>query len=219
MAVVSLVVVVDLKEGLGKNNQLLCHLPADLSHFKTVTWGKSIIMGRNTFSSIGKPLPGRRNIVLSRKEQVIAGVEVFATLADALEAAQQPRGLQQQITIQEPLIRHCVTPSPRSRGEGKMKGSYLEATGADDEVMVIGGGQVFQEALPYASRIYLTRIEHQFDADAFFPKLDDKEWKCVKKVHRLLDENNPYDLWFCEFERVDKTRLYEIFKNAHNKID
>src|SRR3990167_10114272 len=119
MAVVSLVVVVDLKEGLGKNNQLLCHLPDDLSHFKTVTWGKSIIMGRNTFSSIGKPLPGRRNIVLSRKEQVIAGVEVFATLADALEAAQQPRGLQQQITIQEPPTPPPAAPPPPPPGGGK----------------------------------------------------------------------------------------------------
>ena|SRR3990167_2958534 len=161
MAVVSLVVVVDLKNGLGKNNQLLCHLPADLEHFKAVTWGKPIIMGRNTFLSIGKPLPGRRNIVLSRKAAAIAGVEVFSALSDA-----------------------------------------LEATAADDEVMVIGGGQVFQEALPDASRIYLTRIEHQFDADVFFPKLDEKLWVSVRQVHRLPDENNPYALWFCEYERV-----------------
>lgn len=161
MAVVSIVVVVDQNYGLGKNNQLLCHLPADLQHFKTLTWGKPIIMGSKTFLSIGKPLPGRRNIVLSRKEQVIPGVEMMSSLARA-----------------------------------------LQATAADDEVMVIGGGQVFQEALPYASRIYLTRIEHQFDADVFFPKLDEKDWKCVRQVHRPSDEFNPYSLWFCEFERV-----------------
>ena len=154
-------VVVDQNYGLGKNNQLLCHLPADLKHFKTLTWGKPIVMGNQTFLSIGKPLPGRRNLVLSRKELTIPGVEVIPSLAAALEA-----------TAQEP------------------------------EVMIIGGGQVFQEALPYATRIYLTLIEHQFDADVFFPRLDDAIWSCVSKVQRLPDENNPYALWFCEFQRI-----------------
>ena len=118
-------------------------------------------MGNQTFLSIGKPLPGRRNLVLSRKELTIPGVEVIPSLAAALEA-----------TAQEP------------------------------EVMIIGGGQVFQEALPYATRIYLTLIEHQFDADVFFPRLDDAIWSCVSKVQRLPDENNPYALWFCEFQRI-----------------
>ncbi len=163
MARVSCVVVVDQNYGVGKNNQLLCHLPADLKHFKALTWGKPIIMGSNTFYSIGRPLPGRRNIVLSRKEQSIEGVEVMSSLPKA-----------------------------------------LHETASDEEVMVIGGAQVFQEALPYASRIYLTLIEHHFaDADVFFPRLDGNVWHCVSQVHQLPDESNLYALWFCEFERVN----------------
>ena len=163
MAIVSCVVVVDQKNGLGQNKQLLCHLPADLKYFKTLTWGKPVIMGRKTFSSIGKPLPGRRNLVLSRQEQHIPGVEVMSSLATA-----------------------------------------LQVTAMDEEVMIIGGAQVFQAALPYASRIYLTLIEHQFDADVFFPKLNEKQWQCEHKSYRPPDDLNPYALWFCVYERADK---------------
>ena len=161
MAIVSLIAAVDQKYGLGKNNALLCHLPIDMQHFKAKTWGKPVIMGRKTFESIGKALPGRRNIVLSRNQRVIPGVEIFSSLTDA-----------------------------------------LHETIAEDEVMIIGGAGVYQEALPHASRIYLTEIEHQFDADAFFPKLEEKSWRCVDRMHRLADEKNPYGVYFCVFERV-----------------
>lgn len=161
MANVSCVVIVDQNYGMGKNNQLLCHLPADLQHFKKLTWGKPIIMGRNTFVSIGKPLPGRRNIVLSRNAQVIPGVDVQLSLTQA-----------------------------------------LQETAADDEVMIIGGAEVFQEALSVASKVYLTLIEHQFDADVFFPRLDEKYWHCINKTYRMADAQNPYSLWFCEFVRI-----------------
>jgi dihydrofolate reductase len=82
---ISLIAAVDEQFGLGNNNSLLCHLPADLQHFKTVTFGKPIIMGRKTFDSIGKPLPGRRNIVLSHKPLVIEGATVLNSLGAALE--------------------------------------------------------------------------------------------------------------------------------------
>ena len=85
---ISLIAAVDEQLGLGKNNSLLCHLPADLQHFKTATFGKPIIMGRKTFDSIGKPLPGRMNIVLSQKALVIEGVTVVSSLAAALELTQ-----------------------------------------------------------------------------------------------------------------------------------
>ncbi|HHF7345679.1 TPA: dihydrofolate reductase [Legionella feeleii] len=84
MTIISLVAAVDENRGLGKDNQLLCHLPADLKHFKTLTMGKPIIMGRNTYDSIGKPLPGRLNIILSRKKLSLEGVEVVDSLAKAL---------------------------------------------------------------------------------------------------------------------------------------
>jgi dihydrofolate reductase len=78
----SLVAVVDEQMGLGKNNALLCHLPADLLHFKTLTWGKPIIMGRKTYESIGKPLPGRKNIVISHHEINQSGI-IWAPSLDA----------------------------------------------------------------------------------------------------------------------------------------
>lgn len=84
MSKISLVAIVDEENGLGKENQLLCHLPADLQHFKSLTMGKPIIMGRKTYESIGKPLPGRINIVLSSKEKTIEGVSLVKSVPDAL---------------------------------------------------------------------------------------------------------------------------------------
>lgn len=88
MTIISLIAVVDENRGLGKDNTLLCHLPADLKHFKHVTLGKPVIMGRKTFDSIGKVLPGRLNIVLSKQEISIEGVTVVNSLNQALELVQ-----------------------------------------------------------------------------------------------------------------------------------
>lgn len=84
MSIISIIAAIDEHRGLGFNNQLLCHLPADLQHFKAITMGKPIIMGRKTFESIGKPLPGRLNIILSHRNLTIEGVEVFNSLETAL---------------------------------------------------------------------------------------------------------------------------------------
>lgn len=89
MPKICLVAAVDENLGLGQNNQLLCHLPADLKHFKEITLGKPIIMGKNTFLSIGKPLPGRQNIVISRLLEPTPGLEITPTLEDALKLANQ----------------------------------------------------------------------------------------------------------------------------------
>ena len=118
-------------------------------------------MGHTTYTAIGKPLPGRRNIVLSRKGLTVPavdGVEVISSLEEA-----------------------------------------LLATALDVEVMIIGGSQVYQAALPHAARIYLTQIEHQFEADVFFPAIDEQLWRCVSKVCREPDEQNPYRLCFLEY--------------------
>ena len=84
MTKISLIAAIDEKNGLGKNNKLLCYLPADLQHFKSITMGKPVIMGRKTYDSIGRPLPGRQNIVLSRHTTAIEGVQVVDTLEKAL---------------------------------------------------------------------------------------------------------------------------------------
>jgi dihydrofolate reductase len=174
MTRVSLIAIVDQQNGLGKDNQLLCHLPADLAHFKALTLGKPIIMGRKTFESLGKPLPGRRNIVLSRHHLEFDGVEV----CDSIQAAMKL--ISTKVVFEEKLT---------------------------EEVMVIGGAQVYQDALALADRIYLTRIEYQFIADVFFPQLDERSWQCVSQTYRAPDEKNPYALSFCQYERVLQEKI------------
>lgn len=160
MPVVSLVAAVDENFGLGKNNQLLCHLPADLSHFKKVTMSKPIIMGRKTYESIGRPLPGRLNIVLSRNTTRIDGVEIAASLTHAFELA-----------------------------------------GEVEEIMIIGGAELFNQSLNLANRIYLTIIHNQFEADVYFPSFEVSEWNCIQSDERPADEKNPYSMTFLCYER------------------
>lgn len=157
---ISLIAAIDETGGLGFNNQLLCHLPADLQHFKSITMGKPIIMGRKTFVSIGRPLPGRLNIVLSRSLSTIDGVVV----CDSLENA-------------------------------------MEQTKDFSEIMIIGGAELFTAAMNKASRLYITRIHHQFTADVFFPEIDSSIWHCQDKQFRQHDEKNKFDMTFYIYER------------------
>lgn len=156
----SLIVAVDEAWGMGHNNRLLCHLPADLKHFKQHTLGKPIIMGRKTFDSIGRALPERLNIVLSTQGLAIEGVTVVSSLQEALA---------------------LVEDAP--------------------EIMIIGGAHLFEQTLPLAHRIYLTRIHHRFDADVFFPEIDPSIWRLAVQSHKNHDEKNPYDMSFYQYER------------------
>ncbi len=160
MSKISLIVAVDEKGGIGFQNALLCHLPADLKHFKSITYGKPIIMGYRTFVSIGKPLPGRLNIVLTRQDRQIEGVEIVHSLQQALSLASSAA-----------------------------------------EVIIIGGANVFEESLPLANRIYLTKIHHHFEADAYFPELDLSTWRRERLGAHKKDEKNAFDMTFFQFER------------------
>lgn len=157
MAKISLIAAVDNNGGLGFNNKLLCHLPADLQHFKIITLGKPIIMGRKTFLSIGRPLPGRQNIVISKEMQAQEGVEVARSIPEAIALAE---------------------------------------TQGVDEIMIIGGAQLFQETMSIAETVYLTRIHHSFQADVFFPVLLEAQWHCTEAIFRIKDEKNIYDITF-----------------------
>lgn len=159
---ISLIVAVDSKNGIGKNNQLPWHLPADLLHFKKITTGFSIIMGRKTFDSIGKPLPNRRNIVISRQQNLeINGVEV----CDSIESA----------------LLLCKN---------------------EEEVFIIGGAQIFEQSLTIANTLYLTVIDHDFNADTFFPELDKNLWKESSNETHEPDEKNIYSYDFKKFEKI-----------------
>lgn len=133
---ISLIAAMAKNRIIGQNGKMPWHIPAELKHFKQLTMGKPIIMGRNTFESIGKPLPGRRNLVVSRSWAMSgdgpAGVEIFGGLEAALQAA---------------------------------------STAMIDEVMVIGGGTIYAEAILRADAIYLTVIQKDFDGDVSFPEI------------------------------------------------
>lgn len=160
MPVISLIAAIDEANGLGINNQLLAHIPADLRHFKEITFGKPIIMGRKTYDSIGKPLPGRKNIVLSHNQLVIPGVIVVQSIEEALKEAQDTK-----------------------------------------EIMIIGGSGLFEQTLPIADKLYITRIHHQFEADTFFPYIDTELWQATEQRVKTKDDSTPYDLSFQVYER------------------
>lgn len=131
---ISLIVAASDNDVIGIRGELPWHLPADLKRFKQLTMGKPIVMGRLTHESIGRPLPGRRNVILTRNGNYRSpGCERVSSVDDVLAFA-------------------------------------------DEEVMVIGGGDVYAQFLPHAQRIYLTRVHVCIDGDAFFPQLEAGAW-------------------------------------------
>ncbi|SDS75751.1 dihydrofolate reductase [Halopseudomonas litoralis] len=147
---------------IGLDNHMPWHLPADLKHFKQTTLGKPIIMGRKTWDSLGRPLPGRLNLVVSRQADLqLEGAEVFANLEEAVARADE----------------------------------WAHDQGVE-EVILIGGGQLYAEALPLASRIYLTRIDLAVQGDAFFPEFTG--WQLLESEAHAAGETTPayvFETW------------------------
>jgi dihydrofolate reductase len=165
--IVSLIVAVAQNGVIGRDNQLPWHLPEDLKYFKRVTMGKPVVMGRKTFESIGKPLPGRTNIVITRNSGYTAdGVKVVHTLKEALAL--------------------CKT---------------LPTADDSNELMVIGGGEIFSESLLLADKLYLTRIHAEVVGDAYFPAFDEELWTETAAEHFSADDTNPYSYSFLVLER------------------
>lgn len=159
--IVTLIVAVAEHGVIGQGNALPWHLPGDLQRFKALTLGKPIIMGRKTFDSIGRPLPGRSNIVISRQPELrLPGCVVVASLPAALTAA-----------------------------------------GTADEVMIIGGAEIYRQALPLAQRIYLTRVHAAIPGDAVFPALDAAQWRELVREDYSADERHAYAYSFVTLER------------------
>jgi dihydrofolate reductase len=162
MTILSMIVAHANNRVIGKNNDMPWHLPADLAYFKKTTLGKPIIMGRKTYQSIGRPLPGRKNIVISRDNNFQAeGVEVVNSVDAALA---------------------LVVDSA--------------------EVMVIGGGAIYQHCLAAAQRLYITHINADIDGDTHFPEYDLTVWQKVASDIRPSDEKNPYQLNFSVYEKI-----------------
>ncbi|MGB0733233.1 MAG: type 3 dihydrofolate reductase [Pontibacterium sp.] len=153
---------------IGVNNALPWYLPEDLKYFKRVTMAKPIIMGRKTYESIGKPLPGRTNIVVSRSGDFAPeGVVVVNSLEAAIEQAE------------------CL----------------CEIQGIE-EAMVIGGAQIYAQALPLAQRLYLTQVHAEVEGDAWFPAFEAEQWQEAGREDFAACEPNPYDYSFIVLDRV-----------------
>lgn len=162
--IISLVVAASSNNAIGKDNQLLWHLPNDMKFFKNTTWGMPVIMGRKTFESLKKALPGRFNIVITHQKNWKADNAIIAKdLNDALKKA--------------------------------------EATNCK-EVFVIGGGEVFNQYLKIADKIYMTRVHADIDGDTFFPVIDEKKWKLVSSDDLKKDEKHKYDYSFQLWEKI-----------------
>lgn len=158
----SLVAALDCNFAIGKGNALPWHLPDDLKRFKALTLGKPVLMGRRTAESLGRALPGRRNLVLTRHGTVpFDGMEAVASLSQALDAV-------------------------------------ADAT----EVCVIGGGEVFAETLPLATRLHLTWVDTSVDgADAFFPRFDASAWQEVARSAHAADAKHAFAFDFVDYVR------------------
>ncbi len=159
-ASLTLVVAYSTNRVIGRDNALPWKLPGDLAHFKRTTLGRPIIMGRKTWESLGRPLPGRSNIVVSRNPDFVA---TGAVLVPNLHAA-------------------------------------IEACGEIPEAFVIGGAQIYVQALPLASRIVATEVHAQVEGDAFFPYLPSFEWK--ESQREVQPEENGYAYDFVTYDRV-----------------
>lgn len=159
---ISLLVAMAENRAIGRDGRLPWHLSADLKRFKKLTLGHVVIMGRKTFESIGRPLPRRRSIVLSRDPDYVArGAETAGSLDEALA---------------------------RAAGE--------------DEVFIVGGSQVFAEALPRADRLYLTRVHAEVEGDVFFPELDPDAWELLSEERHEADGRHDYAFSFLILEPV-----------------
>ncbi|WP_018692978.1 type 3 dihydrofolate reductase [Algicola sagamiensis] len=160
---ISLIVAMDENRVIGLDNQMPWHLPADLKHFKSVTMGKPIVMGRKTFESIGRPLPGRENVVLTRSQDY------------------QPEG----VTV-------CHS-----------KDELLSRLQSYEEVMIIGGGNIYQQFLQEAETLYLTQIHASFNGDTFFPDYTAVgNWVVNAREDYERDEKNTHDYSFLELSRT-----------------
>ncbi|TNF99524.1 MAG: type 3 dihydrofolate reductase [Gammaproteobacteria bacterium] len=162
MPIVSIIAAMDRNRLIGNNNALPWHLPADLQHFKQTTLGKPIIMGRKTWESLGRALPGRMNIIITRNKdyQAEGGVVVYS-LDEAIKVA-----------------------------------------GNVDEVMIIGGANLYQQAIADADRLYLTQVDGEFEGDAWFPMIDKNCWREVSRVAHNTDEKNRHAYDFVQLNRV-----------------
>jgi dihydrofolate reductase len=163
MQKISLIAAMDKHYAIGRGNTLPWHLPRDLQRFKALTLNKPIVMGRKTAESLGRALPKRRNIVLSRTGQApFSGMETINSLQGLMALRRD-----------------------------------------ESELCVIGGGEIYQLALPFATHLYFTHVDTEVEnPDAFFPKFDLRNWKVTQREKHLADEKNAFAFEFVDYEKI-----------------
>jgi len=159
--ILTIIAAIANNNALGKDNQLIWHLSADLKRFKKLTTGHHIIMGRKTFESIGKPLSNRTTIIITRNKNY---KQEGCLVANSLEKAIK-------------MVKNDNTP------------------------FIIGGAQIYKEAIKIVDKLDITFVHHDFEADVFFPKIDLKIWKEISRESFKEDEKNKFDYSFVSFER------------------
>jgi dihydrofolate reductase len=158
---ISIVVAIAQNNAIGKDNKLLWHLPKDLKHFKDITTGGTVIMGRKTYDSVGRPLPNRRNIIITRQQIEIPGCEVVNSIDAALALCRD-----------------------------------------EAEVFIVGGAEIYKQALPLTDKIFLTIVHQDFEADTYFPEIKGDIWKETERQDHEPDEKNLLPYSFITLERA-----------------
>lgn len=159
---ISMIAAMDLNRVIGVDNQMPWHLPDDLKFFKAKTLGKTVVMGRKTFESLGsKPLPKRRNLVITRNSEYLAeGAEVFTSIDEALKSCQ-----------------------------------------GEEEVVIMGGGELYRQMLPFANKLYVTWVQTKISGDTAFPEWQESEWRVTEREWHEADENHQYPFEFVTLEK------------------
>ena len=148
---------------IGAKNELIWHLPNDLKHFKNLTSGHPIIMGRKTFESLGRPLPNRTNIVITRdKNWQGENVEKEFSLEKAIESAKK----------------------------------------INEDIYIIGGGNIYKQAMEFADVLYITEVHHEFEGDTYFPEIDEEIWEEVDRENFMKDEKHTYAYSYVTYKRI-----------------
>ncbi|UVI27654.1 dihydrofolate reductase [Paenibacillus spongiae] len=160
---ITLIAAMASNRAIGQDNRMLWHLPSEMAHFRRSTTGKTVLMGRKTFESLGRPLPKRLNVILTRDNGYSCeGCEIVHSVDEAL----------------------------RKHGAGQ------------DELMVIGGAEIYTQFLPYADKLLLTEVEADIDGDAFFPEVPESEWSITDSEPYRADEKHAYNFYIRTYKRT-----------------
>ncbi|MFC4686989.1 dihydrofolate reductase [Epilithonimonas pallida] len=162
---ITIIAAIGNNNALGKDNRLIWHLSKDLKRFKTLTEHHPVVMGRKTYESIGKALPNRTNIVVSRKENWFEeNILIVSTLKEAIKFAKK----------------------------------------IDEDIFIIGGGDIYGQTIELADRLEITRVNGDFEADTFFPQIDPETWQKTDEECHSKDDKNDHDFCFQTYKRINK---------------